>query len=99
MDLNVNTVLNVAAILIMFYCLYLVLSLKSSIPGGMVGKRWNFLTLLVVLFNIGYLTTPFFGQLPPEIMRLIASLIFIFGAIYVAVTVHLIFNIIRELTE
>jgi len=99
MDLNVTTVLNLAAILIMFYCLYLVLSLKSSIPGGMVGKHWNFLTLLVVLFNIGYLATPFFGQLPTEIMRLIASLIFIFGAIYVAVTVHLIFNIIRELTE
>ncbi|HCJ51457.1 MAG TPA: hypothetical protein DHV67_06350 [Gallionella sp.] len=99
MDLNVNIVLNIAAILIMLYCLYLVLSLKSSIPGGVVGKRWNFLTLLVVLFNIGYLTTPFFDQLPPEILRLIVSFIFIFGAIYVAVTVHLIFNIIRELTE
>ena len=99
MDLNVNIVLNIAAILIMLYCLYLVLSLKSSIPGGVVGKRWNFLTLLVVLFNIGYLTTPFFDQLPPEILRLIMSFIFIFGAIYVAVTVHLIFNIIRELTE
>lgn len=99
MDLNINIVLNIAAILIMFYCLYLVLSLKSSIPGGVVGKRWNFLTLLVVLFNIGYLTTPFFDQLPPEILRLIVSFIFIFGAIYVAVTVHLIFNIIRELSE
>jgi len=99
MDLNVNIVLNIAAILIMLYCLYLVLSLKSSIPGGVVGKRWNFLTLLVVLFNIGYLTTPFFDQLPPGILRLIVSFIFIFGAIYVAVTVHLIFNIIRELTE
>jgi len=99
MDLNVNIVLNIAAILIMLYCLYLVLSLKSSIPGGVVGKRWNFLTLLVVLFNIGYLTTPFFDQLPPEILRLIVSFIVIFGAIYVAVTVHLIFNIIRELTE
>ena len=73
MDLNVNIVLNIAAILIMLYCLYLVLSLKSSIPGGVVGKRWNFLTLLVVLFNIGYLTTPFFDQLPPEILRLIVS--------------------------
>lgn len=99
MDLNVNIVLNVIAILIMLYCLYLVLSLKSSIPGGVVGKRWNFLTLLVVLFNIGYLTTPFFDQLPPEILRLIVSFIFVFGAIYVAVTVHLIFNIIRELSE
>ncbi|MBI4808816.1 MAG: hypothetical protein HY799_07725 [Nitrosomonadales bacterium] len=99
MDFNVNVVLSIVATLVMFYCLYLVLSLKSSIPGGMVGKHWNFLTLLVVLFNIGYLTTPFFDQLPNEIIRLVASCIFLFGAVYVAVTIRLIFNIIRELTE
>lgn len=99
MDFNITTVLNFTAILFMFYCLYLVLSLKSSIPGGMVGKRWNFLTMLVVLFTIGYLATPFFDQLPDDILRLVVSCIFLFGAIYVVVTVRLIFNIIRELTE
>ncbi len=99
MDFDINTVLNAVAILIMFYCLYMVLSLKPSIPGGMIGKRWNFLTLLVALFSIGYLTTPFFGRLPAEILRLVDSLIFIFGAVYVAVTIRLIFNIIRELSE
>ncbi|MHB1236335.1 MAG: hypothetical protein ACYCY7_02120 [Gallionella sp.] len=99
MDFDINIILNAVAILIMFYCLYLVLSLKSSIPGGMIGKRWNFLTLLVALFSIGYLTTPFFGRLPAEILRLVDSLIFIFGAVYVAVTIRLIFNIIRELSE
>ena len=99
MGLNLSTIINFSAILIMFYCLYLVLSLKSSIPGGMVGKRWNFLSTLVVLFTIGYLTTPFFDQLPEDILRLVVSLIFLFGAIYVTVTIRLIFNIIRELTE
>lgn len=99
MSFNVATVLNFVAILIMFYCLYLVLSLKSSIPGGMVGKRWNFLSLLVIFFTLGFLTTPFFDQLPQDILRLVVSLIFLFGAIYVVVTVRLIFNIIRELTE
>ncbi|GAB1232525.1 hypothetical protein [Ferrigenium sp. UT5] len=99
MNLNVTTVLNVIAILIMFYCLYLVLSLKSSIPGGVVGKRWNFLTALVMLFSVGYLATPFFDLLPADIQRLVVSSIFVFGAVYVVVTVRLIFNIIRELTE
>ncbi|NCN89873.1 MAG: hypothetical protein GW936_10655, partial [Gallionella sp.] len=79
--------------------LYLVLSLKSSIPGGMIGKRWNFLTMLVVLFSIGYLATPFFDRIPAETLRLVVSAIFVFGAIYVVVTVRLIYNIIRELTE
>ena len=99
MDLNITTVLNFTSILIMFYCLYLVLSLKSSIPGGMVGKRWNFLSMLVVLFTLGYLATPFFDQLPEDVLRLVISSIFLFGAVYVVVTVRLIFNIIRELTE
>lgn len=99
MDLNITTVLNFTSILIMFYCLYLVLSLKSSIPGGMVGKRWNFLSMLVVLFTLGYLATPFFDQLPDDILRLVISGIFLFGAVYVVVTIRLIFNIIRELTE
>lgn len=99
MDFNITTILNFTAILMMFYCLYLVLSLKSSIPGGMVGKRWNFLSMLVVLFTVGYLSTPFFDQLPEDILRLVVSFIFLFGAIYVVVTVRLIFNIIRELTE
>lgn len=99
MDLNITTILNFTSILIMFYCLYLVLSLKSSIPGGMVGKRWNFLSMLVMLFTLGYLSTPFFDQLPENILRLVIAGIFLFGAVYVVVTVRLIFNIIRELTE
>jgi hypothetical protein len=55
--------------------------------------------VLVVLFTIGYLATPFFDQIPPEVLQPVISLIFLFGAIYVVVTVRLIFNIIRELTE
>ncbi len=99
MDANLITVLDIVAILIMFYCLYLVLKLKSGIPGGMVGKQWNILTMLVGLFSIGYLTTPFFGQLSSELLRLVVACIFVFGAIYVLVTIRLIFNVIRELTE
>lgn len=38
MDLTVTTVLNVLAILVVFFCSYLVLSLKCRIPGGMAGK-------------------------------------------------------------
>ncbi len=99
MNFNIVIFLNIAAILIMFYCLFLVLSLKTSIPGGMVGKHWNFLTALVALFSIGYLTTPFFDQLSYEVLRLVVACIFVFGAIYVVVTVRLIYNIIKELSE
>jgi hypothetical protein len=97
-NFNISLIISFAAILVMIFCLLQVYTLKSKIPGGVIGKRWNFLVLLVVLFSVGYLATPFFGALPAELMRLIASLIFFFGAIYVLITVKLIYRIIQELT-
>lgn len=92
-------IVSIAAILVMFYCLYLVVSLKKNVPGGMVGSKWSFLMTLVFFFTLGYLTVPFFGKLPESVLRLIVSFIFFFGAIYVLITVKLIFRIIRELSE
>jgi hypothetical protein len=99
MIFDISTILNIVAILIIFYCLYLVVSLRPSIPGGVVGKHWNFLSTLVLLFSLAYLATPFFGLIPIEIRRVFVSFIFLAGAVYVLITVRLIFNIIRELTE
>lgn len=99
LNLDISLIISFAAILVMIFCLLQVYTLKSKIPGGVIGKRWNFLVMLVVLFSVGYLATPFFGALPAELMRLIASLIFFFGAIYVLITVKLIYRVIQELTD
>lgn len=98
-NVDIAQIISFAAILVMIYCLIQVFSLKGKVPGGVIGKRWDFLVALVILFSIGYLATPFFGALPAELMRIIASLIFFFGAIYVLITVRLIYRIIQELTE
>ena len=98
MKMDISTSISIAAIFVMIYCLVLVLKLGKQVPGGVVGKNWKFLTLLVVMFTFGYLTTPFFGLLPPEFVNLMASLIFFFGAIYVVITVKLIYRIIEELS-
>lgn len=97
MEFDISIMISIAAILVMFYCLWLVVSLGKHVPGGVVGRTWRTLTWLVVLFTIGFLVTPFFGLLPPELMRLIVALIFLFGAIYVVITVRLIHRIIEEL--
>lgn len=97
MKFDVSTIISLLAILVMFYCLWLVLSLRKNIPGGVVGNTWKTLTALVVLFTLGYLVTPFFGLLPPMLMNVIVSLIFLFGAMYVVITVKLIYRIIEEL--
>ena len=99
MELNLATFISVAAILVILFCLYSVIALGRSIPGGVVGKQWRFLTFLVAMFTVGYLLTPFFGMLPPQLITIIVSLIFFFGAIYVLITIRLIHRIITELTE
>lgn len=86
--------ISIAAILVMVYCLRLVYSLRSKMPGGIVGRTWK---TVVTLFTLGYLVTPFFGLIPPQLVNLIVALIFLFGAVYVVVTVKLIYRIIEEL--
>lgn len=91
--------INIAAIIVMLVCLATVYKLRANIPGGVVGRQWGYLTTLVTLFTVGYFVTPFFTQLPAEVMNLVVALIFFFGAIYVLITVRLIYRIIEEMTN
>ncbi|MCK9531169.1 MAG: hypothetical protein M0R77_11520 [Gammaproteobacteria bacterium] len=97
--LDIAQVFSFGAILVMAYCLWLVVSLKANVPGGIIGKRWNLLMGLVMVFTVGYLTTPFFSALPEDVLRLIVGVIFLLGALYVVLTVKLIYRVIQELTE
>ena len=89
--------LSVAAILVMLYALYSALSLKSKIPGGKVKSTWNVLTSLIVIFTVGYLSTPFFRLLPPELKDVLVGVIFLAGAIFVVIVIKLYFKIIEDL--
>ena len=98
MKFDITFIITLAAIAVMLYCLFLVYSLRKDIPGGLVSKQWRVLELLVVLFALGYLATPFAASLSEETLRQIVSLIFLFGAIYVVITVKLIHRIIKALS-
>lgn len=91
--------INIAAIVVMLVCLATVYKLRANIPGGVVGKQWGYLTLLVTLFTVGYFVTPFFTSLPTDVMNLVVALIFFFGAVYVLITIRLIYRIIEEMTS
>ncbi|MDH5206433.1 MAG: hypothetical protein OEW36_12295 [Hylemonella sp.] len=91
--------INIAAIAVMLVCLLTVFRLRANIPGGVVGKQWSLLTILVTLFTLGYLATPLFTSLPPEVINLLVALIFFFGAVYVWITIRLIYRIIEEMTS
>lgn len=93
------TLISVAAILVMAWCVFTMFRLSARIPGGVVGKTWRLLRWLVGLFLLGYLVTPFFPQLPPDLINLLVALIFFFGALYVLVTIRLIYRIIVVLSS
>ncbi len=99
METNLIVGINVAAVAVMLMCLYQVFTLRSKIPGGVVGKQWRFLTSLVTLFTLGYFITPFFSRLPTNVINVIVALIFFFGAVYVLITIRLIYRIIEEFTS
>ena len=91
--------INIAAIAVMLYCLVTVFRLRANIPGGVVGKQWSMLTLLVTLFTVGFFVTPLFPNLPADILNVVVALIFFFGAVYVLITIRLIYRIIEEMTN
>lgn len=97
MNADLSMLFSLAAFAVMAFCLFQVLTLRAGVPGGVVGKQWSFLTTLVVIFTAGYLVTPLFDKLPPDLIRLIVSMIFLFGAIDVLITVRLVYSVIREL--
>jgi hypothetical protein len=94
---NIFFVLSVMAILVMLYGLFRVIQLNKKIPGGTVGSAWKFLTILIVLFAAGYLTTPFFPFLPDAVKQIIVGVIFLAGAVFVVIVINLFYKVISEL--
>lgn len=90
-------VLSLSAIIVMLYALYRVNVLRKKVPGGVVRSTWNFLTALIVMFTVGYFTTPFFPLLPEVAQRLVVGAIFLAGAVFVVIVINLFYRIVSEL--
>lgn len=94
---NIFLVLSIAAICVMLYALFRVISLNKKIPGGTVGATWKFLSTLIGLFTVGYLSTPFFPLLPEDIKQLIVGVVFLAGAIFVVIVINLFYKVIQDI--
>jgi hypothetical protein len=97
MAMTSTTILGILALCVMLVNFYFTLAMRTQIKGGVIGKRWNAMTGLVALFTVGYGILPFVNSLSPDTLRLIVALIFLFGAIYVTITLRLILGIVNEL--
>ncbi len=98
MELSPALIIGLIAAAVMIFCLYQVITIGKQFNGGIVGKQWHYLTWLVVLFTFGYIALPFFGELPAETMQLVVSFVFLFGAVYVLITIKLIKKIVDVLS-
>ncbi len=93
-ELDMFTLISSLSIVVMFIAFWKAWDYKSSVPGGVVGKTWNLIITLVTFFFFGYLSTPFFVMLPQAWKDYIVAMIFFFGAVYVLVTIRLVYKII-----
>ena len=90
-------ILSITSILVMLYALYSSITLKNKIPGGKVKSTWEVLSSLIVVFTLGYLSTPFFRLLPQEVKDILVGVIFLAGAIFVVIVIKLFYKIIEDL--
>ncbi len=90
-------VLSVLSIVVMLYALYSAFILRHKVPGGKVKSTWNFLASLIVLFSVGYLSTPFFRLLPQELKDVLVGVIFLAGAIFVLIVIKLFYKIVEDI--
>ncbi len=90
-------ILSISAICVMLYALYRVIALQKKIPGGTVKDTWKVLSWMIVVFSLGYLTTPFFPYLPQFIKDIVVGVIFLFAAIFVVIVINLFYRIVSEL--
>jgi hypothetical protein len=97
LGLDLFTIISGIAVITMLFAVVKAYDYKRSIPDGEVGKAWNVLSSLAGFFLIGYLTTPFFIVLPQEVKDLIVAFIFLFGAVYVLITLWLVHKIITAM--
>lgn len=89
--------LSLLSIGVMLFALYKAFVLRQRVPGGKVRSTWNILSSLIVMFTVGYLSTPFFRLLPPEFKDVLVGVIFLAGAIFVLIVIKLFFKIIEDI--
>ncbi|MEJ2011382.1 MAG: hypothetical protein P8X64_04040 [Anaerolineales bacterium] len=88
-----------AAIVTMVINVVLAVRLRRAMIGGVIRSRWGMLTNLIIIFLLGYILSPLLlvFQLPIEYMSLLAFLVFLFGAVFVAVVIRILHDTLASL--
>lgn len=95
--LALSYVLSAAAIVVMLFNVAMAFRLRGGMIGGEIRGRWSLLSFLILLFLLGYVLSPLLlvAKVPVEVMGALVFAVFLFGAIFVAVVI----KIIRDMLE
>lgn len=91
--------INLFALIIMLTCLFFTHRLRSRVPGGLIKRKIDFLFFLVLFFTAGYLVPPFLGLFPDVLRPYLVACFSIFGAVYVTISIMLLEDVIKALSE
>jgi hypothetical protein len=77
----------------------LAVRLRRAMIGGVIRSRWGMMTNLIIVFLLGYVLSPLLlvFKLPVEYMSLLVFLLFIFGAVFVAVVIRILHDTLASL--
>ena len=85
-----------SAIFVIFVAFFRALTLRRTIPGGLVRQSWKLLYYLIGLLGVGYLTMPLFSRLPEASRDFIVGVVSLAGAVFILKVINLFYRIIKE---
>ena len=92
----INLVIAVLSIITMGVCIVLLMKLRKKLSGGIIKKRMTLLFGLLVFFFFGYLLSPLFSYIEQfEYTTLLVYLVFLFGAVFVLVTIDTLGTVLK----
>lgn len=75
------------------YSLLIIKRITDLFPSGSVGRKWNFIRILIFLFLGGYVVNIVFLAIGSvEIVLFMTAIVYIFGGLFVFIIIDLAFN-------
>jgi hypothetical protein len=95
---------SIAGITFFLYSLVIIRKIKSLFPSGTIGKKWNMIQTLIIIFLFGYVFNIIFNAIDfIEVVVVMTAIVYIFGGFFVMIIINLSYRtyriIVLEKTE
>jgi hypothetical protein len=88
-----NLVCSLGGMAFFIISLIIIRKIKNLFPGGNITKKWIVIQGLIILFLVGYVLNIVFLALElTAYVQFFTALVYIFGALFVLIIVHLSFK-------